>query len=185
MGAKIDYTGKRFGRLVAIRFSRRINKRTYWFFCCDCGTEKEIRADGVTGKRVESCGCLSRERAADSCVRTRTIHGDAKKRGADGVGRGITRLHGIWDGMKARCLNKNRPAYKNYGGRGIKVCEEWQSDYLAFKAWALANGYADNLTIDRIDNDGNYEPSNCQWLSKSENSIKARTQKEGNVNDSR
>lgn len=78
-------------------------------------------------------------------------------------GRSKTKLYSVWKTMKYRCSNKNNHKYKNYGGRGIKVCDEWK-DYSLFKAWALSNGYRDNLTIDRVDVDGNYEPNNCRWV---------------------
>lgn len=89
------------------------------------------------------------------------IHGDSK-----------TRLYAIWAAMKARCLNPNHPNYSRYGGRGIKVCDEWRNSYIAFKDWALSHGYKDNLVIDRIDNDGNYKPSNVQFITRSENTSK-------------
>lgn len=78
-----------------------------------------------------------------------------------------TRLHRIWTEMKTRCLNQNDCHYKWYGARGISVCDEWL-DFVPFSEWALSNGYKDDLTIDRIDNDGNYEPSNCRWITQSE-----------------
>jgi len=84
-----------------------------------------------------------------------------------------TRLYKTWFGMKRRCYNTKLKQYKDWGGRGITVCEEWLNDYMVFKKWAVEHGYAPNLTIDRIDNDGNYEPSNCQWLTKSEHGKKS------------
>lgn len=82
-----------------------------------------------------------------------------------------TRLYNIWKCMRKRCNNPNNPRYKNYGGRGVKVCKEWD-DYRIFKIWAIMCGYHDNLTIDRIDNDGDYDSDNCQWMTNSENSKK-------------
>ena len=87
-------------------------------------------------------------------------------------GEGKTRLYGIWAGMKARCCQKNDESFQHYGARGIKVCPSWLNNFLTFKAWALRNGYKDNLTIDRRDNDGNYSPKNCQWLTRAENTKK-------------
>jgi hypothetical protein len=81
-------------------------------------------------------------------------------------GQSNTRLHRIWKTMKSRCGNPNFDMYRHYGARGIAVCPEWQESFIAFRDWSLANGYADDLSIDRIDNDGNYEPSNCQWVDR-------------------
>ena len=84
-----------------------------------------------------------------------------------------TRLYSIWTDMKHRCYDQNQKAYKNYGGKGIVICDEWKEDFKAFYDWAMANGYAEGLTIDRIDPSKSYDPSNCQWLTRSENTKKA------------
>lgn len=89
-------------------------------------------------------------------------------------GKSYTRLYNIWQGMKQRCTNPNNRNYKQYGGRGIEVCTKWDESFKVFERWALRAGYADNLTIDRIDNNGNYEPKNCQWITRSENAKKRK-----------
>lgn len=86
-----------------------------------------------------------------------------------------TRLYSIWKGVKTRCKNKNGKFWSIYGGRGIKICDEWNSDYTKFRDWSLLNGYSDGLSIDRIDNDGNYCPDNCRWISIGDNSKIANT----------
>lgn len=154
---------QRFGRLVVICLT---NKRKWgnivWLCRCDCGNLVEILSNSLLRGLTNSCGCLRIEKAKQ----LNTTHGDKGKVGI--------RLYRIWAGMKTRCLNSNRLAYKWYGKRGISVCEEWINNYQAFKFWALLNGYVDNLTIDRINNDGNYEPSNCHWITTSENSKKPK-----------
>jgi hypothetical protein len=119
---------------------------------CDCGEEAVCMLHNLQSGAARSCGCLLRE------VGERSItHGDARKNAK-------TRLYSIWSGMKARCYSDHDPVkVRLYKGRGVTVCDEWRDDFAAFRGWALANGYADNLTIDRLNNDRGYEPSNCRW----------------------
>jgi hypothetical protein len=159
MGKFKDLTGKRFGRLVVLGLDhvedKNNRKRKFWTCKCDCGSEKVIRTDALTGGGTTSCGCFARERAAELL----TSHGEAD-----------TRLYRIWHDMKERCSNSKMKTCSRYKARGIKVCDEWKNSYERFSFWAKNNGYEDHLSIDRIDNNGNYCPENCRWVTNKQNS---------------
>ena len=164
MGKFINLTGQRFERLTVIaRHGIASSGHALWLCKCDCGNTKIISSNQLhSGTR--SCGCLQRERASECAQK----NGDKEKKERENIGNEFLKLHRSYMDMKKRCGNPHNKSYKNYGGRGIEVCNEWKNNFNAFKAWSLENGYADGLTIDRIDVNGNYEPANCRWVTVKE-----------------
>lgn len=159
----VDLTGKQFNFLTVLKRDENTHKgNTRWLCRCVCGKETIVVGSKLKSGRTISCGCMGLYRATQA----KTKHGDALYRKSN-------RLYSVWSAMKRRCYNPHVDAYKYYGGKGVVICQDWH-DYANFKAWALENGYADNLTIDRINPDGNYEPSNCQWITANENRARAK-----------
>lgn len=142
--------GTRFGRLTVINDLGRQGRNHYTYCKCDCGKEVRVPLYNLNSGKTSSCGCLAKE----NTIKRSLTHGLAHKHP----------LYGVWKQMKERCCNPNHHAYKDYGGRGISVCKEWMSDFKAYFEWAISHGWKEGLTIDRINNDGNYTPQNCRFV---------------------
>lgn len=158
MGKKVEMIGKRFGRWVVLERHSTNKNGTIRYLCkCDCGVVKDVSGVLLRNGQSSSCGCYNKE----------IISNPNRVRG--------TKLYGLYLAIKRRCCNPKCKEYKNYGGRGIRMCDEWSNGFFKFKEWALKNGYKSGLWIDRINNDGNYEPSNCRWATPKEQANNKRT----------
>ncbi len=162
----IDFTfliGKKLGNLTVTRYEGYIDGRKKMTCKCDCGISITTRCD--LWKKIKTCGPR-----CTLIVRKKRVFKDLSGVNSPTYidGRTKEKLHTIWNSMKQRTTNPNVKTFSHYGGRGIKVCDEWFKDYLIFKEWAFANGYAERLSIERINNDGNYEPGNCRWATMKE-----------------
>ena len=171
-----DLIGQRFGRLVVIEKLPSKNKRCWWKCKCDCGNFKDVPTKYLTSGTTQSCGCLNKiksenaKKAAKKSAEVCTTHGLSN-----------TRIYSIWKNMIYRCENSKAAEFKLYGGRGIKVCEEWH-DIRKFQEWAMINGYKEGLEIDRVDVDGNYEPLNCRWATRKQQNNNKRNNVKAEIN---
>lgn len=154
----IDLTGEKFGKWEVLKRNGSLNGKPSWLCRCECGTIRVVSGSNLRMGSSRNCGCVRSEKIEER----NTTHG-----------RSETRLYKIWCGVKERTTNPKNPAYKWYGGRGVSMCTEWQ-DFSTFQKWADCNGYGPQLSLDRINNNGNYEPNNCRWATPIQQSNNTR-----------
>lgn len=157
--------GEHFGLLTAKEYVGKYRYDLLVRCICECGNEKVYRQSQLTSGNAKSCGCLKIKAARENSKKRGDISCESNPRFKHGQAN--TKLHKVWREMKNRCKNPNNGSYKNYGARGITVCTEWEK-FDAFFAWAVAAGYKEGLSIDRIDNDKGYCPENCKWSNRSQ-----------------
>lgn len=172
---KENLINKRFGRLVVVEELPKQKRNAFWKCKCDCGNYSSCTSGNLKSGKILSCGCLKLQRLLERSTTHNQRH---------------THLYEVWKGIRQRCNNPKHSSYHNYGGRGITICEEWDKSFQAFYDWSYANGYSTEnreneklkLTIDRIDNNGNYEPFNCRWVDRKTQSSNMRTTKLVTIN---
>ena len=162
-----DLTGQKFNHLTVIERAENDQQgKARWLCRCACGNIKIILGDSLRSGKTTSCGCvhseISKRMQKQNCVKHN---------------KSFTPLYKIWRCMKQRCYYSKNISYRYYGERGIKICDEWLNDFEPFYNWAITNGYKEGLSIDRINVDGNYEPSNCRWATAKEQANNRRPRK--------
>jgi hypothetical protein len=165
----IDLTGQKFERLTVIERIGRFSNKTLWKCLCSCGKITTPNSYDLRSGKTLSCGCFHKEKVKNQA--SSGIYGWKKKNDYRKV-HGMTKhkLYYIYRGIHDRCYREKCKDFKFYGAKGIKLCEEWKKDFMKFYQWSMDSGWKEGLTIDRIKNTGDYEPSNCQWSTRSENS---------------
>lgn len=172
---KENLINKRFGRLVVVEELPKQKRNAFWKCKCDCGNYSSCTSGNLKSGKILSCGCLKLQKLLERSTTHNQRH---------------THLYEVWKGIRQRCNNPKHSSYHNYGGRGITICDEWHKSFQAFYDWSYANGYSPEkqkdektkLTIDRINNDGNYEPSNCRWVDRKTQASNMRTTKNITIN---
>ena len=160
----IDLTGNKFGRLTVICRGKNKKKKTYWLCKCECGNVKEIQGGNLKLGDTKSCGCIENI-------------GNTKHKLSNHF------LYGTWKAMKTRCHSEKHVSFKDYGSKGIKVCDEWMDSPESFINWAMSSGYEYGLTLERKDNDKGYNPENCKWATRMEQARNTSRNRWINIDD--
>ena len=169
MAKRLDIKpGDRYGRFTIVQEVEKRNEKRYFLCKCDCGNTRIERLVAIRAGEVKSCGCLKQETDRENIKKYIMSHPNYSEHDSY-----YKKMYGNWHDMKQRCQNQNSRAYKWYGGRGIRVCQEWQK-FRPFMEWALSNGWEEYLTIERNDVNGHYEPSNCSWIPRNKQSCNTR-----------